>query len=174
MKKTILMMMILASGTVISCRQTEPADLIVKNARIYSVDKEFTIVESFAVRDGIFLMAGTNEEIATRFSSDNVLDLGGKAVYPGFYDAHCHFVSYSNSLRRADLVGTGSFEEVCNVLVEHQEQFPSEWALEGDGTKMTGRRKNFLTGACLTGFSRTSRFTWCASTGMLRLSIRQQ
>ena len=123
------MALLLASVAYQSCQRPESADFIVKNSVVYSVDSNFRIAESFAVRDGKFLATGTNKEIENSYHSDKVYDMGGKAVYPGFYDAHCHFAGYAGNLRKADLTGTTSFNEVCSRLVENQKINPSAWAL---------------------------------------------
>jgi predicted amidohydrolase YtcJ len=128
MKILSVMALLLASVALPSCQKPESADFIVKNSIVYSVDSNFRIAESFAVRDGKFLAVGTNKEIEDGYHSDKVYDLAGKAVYPGLYDAHCHFAGYAGNLRKADLVGTASFEEVCNRLVENQKISPSVWA----------------------------------------------
>ena len=111
----------------------EPVDLIVHNAVVYTVDNTFTIQQAFAVKDGKFVAVGTNDAILGNYSTDAVIDANGLSVYPGFYDAHCHFYGYgTNLISRADLVGTKSFEEVIQRLQEHSEKYPSEW-LEGRG-----------------------------------------
>lgn len=129
MKKILIMTLIAATGALTSCRQTQQADLIIHNALIYTVNDSFETVSSMAIRDGIILATGTDEAITKNYRSEEVVDMGGKPVYPGFYDAHCHFNGYAANLRRADLVGTGSFEEVGERLVKHQEEFPSDWVL---------------------------------------------
>ncbi|MCX6224423.1 MAG: amidohydrolase, partial [Bacteroidia bacterium] len=101
MKSLIIMLFLVASVANQSCQRVENADFIVKNSVVYSVDSNFRIAESFAVRDGKFLAIGTNQEIEKRYRSDKVYDLGGKPVYPGFYDAHCHFNGYAGNLRKA-------------------------------------------------------------------------
>lgn len=115
-----------------SCQKAEKADFIVKNSVVYTVDANFRIAESFAVKDGRFLAVGTNKEIGKAYLSDQVFDLGGKPVYPGFYDAHCHFTGYAGNLRKADLAGTVSFAEICDRLVENQKINPSAW-VQGRG-----------------------------------------
>lgn len=129
MKKPFLLVLLIVSFTLISCTGQENADLIVKNARIYTVDKDFRVVEAFVVKDGRFVAAGSWSEIGKKYSSENILDLGGKPVYPGFYDAHCHFAGYSDNLRKVDLRGTQSFEEICTKLITHQASHPSAWVL---------------------------------------------
>ena len=129
MKYPYLMSILLASGAVLSCKGPETADFIVKNSKIYTVDGNSRIAESFAVRGGLILAVGSDQEIDRSYNSDQVIDLGGKPVYPGFYDAHCHFAGYADNLRKADLTDTKSFGEICQRLVEHQKSFPSEWVL---------------------------------------------
>lgn len=45
-----------------SCSKT-PVDLIVRNVNVYTVDDAFSVVESFAVKDGKIVATGTNEHI---------------------------------------------------------------------------------------------------------------
>ncbi|MFI5171367.1 MAG: amidohydrolase, partial [Chitinophagales bacterium] len=73
--------------------QTE-ADLIITNAKIYTVDSAFTIAEAMAVYGGRILAVGTNKFIQENYWSVNVIDLEGKFVYPGLIDPHCHFLNY--------------------------------------------------------------------------------
>jgi hypothetical protein len=129
MKNPIAILLLTASLALFSCENKEPADLIVKNARIYTVDSSLRVTEAFAVRDGRFAAVGSLEGITRKYSSRNIVDCGGRTVYPGFYDAHCHFAGYSDNLRRADLRGTKSFEEVCTRLAAHQEANPTSWIL---------------------------------------------
>ncbi len=132
MKILPVMALILAPVVCNSCKTPEKADLIVKNSVVYTVDGDFRVIQSFAVRDGKFLAVGTDKEISRQYQSDKVIDLGGKPVYPGFYDAHCHFAGYASSLRKADLSGTKSIAEVCDRLAENQKAFPSAW-VQGRG-----------------------------------------
>ncbi len=126
------MAILIASVANQSCRQAEIADFIVKNSIVYSVDSNFSMAESFAVKDGKFLAVGSNKEIERAFTSEKVIDLGGRPVYPGFYDAHCHFAGYAGNLRKADLVGSANFAEICERLVENQKLNPSAW-VQGRG-----------------------------------------
>ncbi len=125
---------LLLSVTMISCNSPkEPMDLIVHNAVVYTVDETFTIQQAFAIQDGRFVAVGTNDAILGNYSSDKVIDAEGKAVYPGFNDAHCHFYGFgTNLIKRADLVGTKSFEEVVDRLKEYHQKNPTEW-IEGRG-----------------------------------------
>jgi predicted amidohydrolase YtcJ len=115
-----------------SCSKT-PVDLIVRNARIYTVDDAFSVVESFAVKDGKIVATGTTSEIGSRYQASEVHDLGGRYVYPGFNDAHAHFYGYgTNLLQRANLAGTRSQEEIYTILQEYHTQFGGDW-IQGRG-----------------------------------------
>ena len=116
-----------------ACTQKVKVDLIVHNAHIYTINKGFEVEQAFAVVTGKFVAVGSDQDILTKYQSENEIDAGGKVVYPGFIDAHCHFYGYAMDLiRSVDLTGTHSFEEVIEKVKEHHQKFPSEW-IEGRG-----------------------------------------
>ncbi|NPA37117.1 MAG: amidohydrolase [Chlorobi bacterium] len=101
----------------------ENADLILLNGVVYTVNSDMDIAEAVAVKDGIIVAVGANEEVGNRYTSENIINLKGKSVYPGFIDAHCHFYGYGvDQLIYADLTGTKSFDEVLSVLKEFSEK----------------------------------------------------
>ncbi|MBN2774649.1 MAG: amidohydrolase family protein, partial [Prolixibacteraceae bacterium] len=123
-------LIVLITGFTSSCGQKETVDLIVKNGTIYTVDPEFSVVQSFAVRDGKIVASGSDEEITSAFKSDKIVDAEGKFIYPGFNDAHCHFNGYANNLMQyADLAGTKSPDEIYGILQEHHQKFGGDWVL---------------------------------------------
>jgi len=69
----------------------EPADLIVLNANVLTMDAKHPAAEAFAVRAGRFASVGSNTEIkALAGAKTRVLDFDGKTIVPGFIDAHAH------------------------------------------------------------------------------------
>jgi predicted amidohydrolase YtcJ len=116
-----------------ACNQKEHADLIVHNAKIYSVNERLEIFGALVVRDGKIVALGSEEEILGGYQSKFIVDAGGKPIFPGFIDAHCHFFGYAlNLVKSADLTGSNSFREVIERVKKHAEQYPSEW-IEGRG-----------------------------------------
>jgi predicted amidohydrolase YtcJ len=111
----------------------QPADLLVYNATVYTVDSTFSQAQAFAVRDGKFVAVGTAAELREKFKPQQEVDAQGQFVYPGFYDAHCHFYRYALGLRDADLVGTASWAEVVRKLGQHRQQFGQAAWLTGRG-----------------------------------------
>lgn len=92
------------------------ADLIIHNAKIYTVDENWTIAEAVAIKDGRIIDIGAERNILNKYSSKEKIDAGTKPVYPGFIDAHCHFLWYGQSLNEADLSGTKSSKEIVELL----------------------------------------------------------
>src|SRR4051795_10950313 len=77
---------------------TSEADIIVHNATVYTVNEKFNIVQSFAIKNGKIVATGTDAEILKNYKAKETIDAKGQAVYPGFIDAHSHFVGYGQSL----------------------------------------------------------------------------
>ena len=65
-----------------------------------------------AVKDGKIVAAGKTADLEKKYDAKEKLDAQGKFIYPGFIDAHAHFVGYGNSLQRVNLVDTKSWDEV--------------------------------------------------------------
>lgn len=94
-----------------SCHQKEKADLLVYNATIYMVDSLFSTAEAMAIKDGKIVATGKTADLEKQYDYKEKLDAEGKFIYPGFIDAHAHFVGYGMSLQTVNLVGTKSWEE---------------------------------------------------------------
>ena len=116
--------------TMSSCQTNHPVDLIVHNAKIYTVDADFSMAEAFAVKDGKFVAVGDEDEIMSHYTASEVVDAQRRAVYPGFMDGHSHFTGYGENLVRwADLKGCRSYDEVIERLKVHDSLYPAEWLL---------------------------------------------
>ncbi len=129
MKK--LLFLILSIGVFFSCdnNSKEAADLLVINAKIYTVDEEFSTAEAVAIKDGKFLAVGTSEALQEKYDATEVVDAAGKTILPGLIDAHAHFYGQGMNLQAVDLTETKSFEEVVSRIVEFQEQKNSEFII---------------------------------------------
>ena len=130
----------------------EKADVIVYNAKVYTVDQNFNIAEAFAVKDGKILAVGKTREIRSKYSSSEEIDAAGKAVYPGFIDAHAHFFGYGQSLQTADLRETKSWEEVIKRLTAFAETHPDGWLIGNGWDQNDWADKAFPTNEKLTEF----------------------
>ena len=128
-----------------SCTTEQTADVLVRADKVYTVDSEFSVVESFAIKDGKILEAGTWEDLSEKYDAKQVLDYSGAYIYPGLIDPHCHFYGYSTGLLQANLVGTTSVEAIIERLKEHQETYPSKWILGRGWDQNDWKTKEFPT-----------------------------
>jgi predicted amidohydrolase YtcJ len=74
------------------------ADTILYNGKIITVDKNFSLAEAVAIRNGKFLAVGTNKEILKLTGdSTRIIDLKGYTVIPGLIEGHAHPIDASQS-----------------------------------------------------------------------------
>jgi len=107
-----------------------PVDMLVLNAKIYTVDSAFTIVEAMAIDKGKIVETGSSSHISTKYSSKNIVDAKGAFIYPGFIDAHAHFYGYALGLNTVNLTETNSWEAVLARLKKFaNENKPKGWIL---------------------------------------------
>ncbi len=101
-------------------------DLILHNALIYTVDSAFSTCEAFAVKDGSIIATGTSADILGKYDAQKKIDADGQTVFPGFIDAHCHFLSYGLNKTKLDLVGTTSLQQMMEKAIEFTAKKPAD------------------------------------------------
>jgi predicted amidohydrolase YtcJ len=116
-------------STLVACSQKEKADLLVFNATIYTVDSTFSTAEAMVVSSGKIIATGKKDELEKIYDTKEKLDAEGKFIYPGFIDAHAHFMGYAESLTRANLVGTTSWDNVLEKLKAFAAEHPEGWLI---------------------------------------------
>ena len=116
-----------------SCGGPKKVDTLVVNAVIYTVDSSFSTAQAMAIKDGIIVATGTDAEILVAYTAPEKIDAKGQAVYPGFIDAHAHFVGYGKSLFQVDLFGTTSWEEAVERVKVFAAAHPELTWIEGRG-----------------------------------------
>lgn len=107
--------------------KNKEADVILHNAVIYTVDDAFSTFEALAIKDGKIIAIGKEREIMNEYDAPKVIDCGKKFIYPGFIDAHCHFLGYGRTLQEVNLVGTTSFDDVMMRVKEHAQKSTDLW-----------------------------------------------
>ena len=124
----------LLAAFLVGCQaRREAADLLVTNATVYTVDSAFAKAEAFVVKEGRFVAVGKAADLKNRFQAAQEIDAKGQFIYPGFYDAHCHFAGYATGLANADLTGTTSWPAVVARLTAHRLAHPGTAWLQGRG-----------------------------------------
>ena len=96
---------------------SEP-DLIVRGAKVITLDASSTIAEAFAVRDGQVSAVGAYADIVRRRGPQTrILDAAGKIVTPGFFDAHPHMDREGlKSLGGVQIAGLQSVAEIVEAV----------------------------------------------------------
>ena len=118
MKKSIklnnlILVLLVITSLLQSCKKS--VDYIAYNGNIYTVNNDFNVASAFAVKDGKFIDVG-NDEIFSKYNSNEKIDLNGSTVLPGLIDAHCHFYGLGLNQSVIDLTGTSSFNEILEKI----------------------------------------------------------
>lgn len=115
--------------------QSQPAaDLIIRNAKIWTVDKNHPAAQAVAVLDDRIVAVGSNDEVeAWRGPHTRMVDASGKLLLPGFNDSHVHFVDGGLSLDSVQLNDATSAAEFARRIGEQAKKTPrGEWVTSGD------------------------------------------
>lgn len=117
--------------TALGCISHAPADLVLTNGKIVTVDPELGEVEALASRNGRIIAVGDAQFIAGLIGPDTqVLDLHGRTAIPGFIEGHAHFTGMGEAARNLDLSGVDSWDEVVTMVAEAARRAkPGEWIL---------------------------------------------
>jgi predicted amidohydrolase YtcJ len=130
----LLALVLIVLATVTWGQSKPAADLIITNAKIWTVDKQHPTAEAVAVLRERIVAVGTAGDIRLwRGPDTKVIDAGGKLVLPGFNDAHVHFVSGGQQLDNVELNDATSPEEFARRIGERAKRTSKgEWVLGGD------------------------------------------
>lgn len=113
---------------------TQPADLVLTNGVVYTVDRNRNFAEAVAIRGDQIVYVGSDEGVQTYIgNSTKVTDLQGKMVLPGFIDSHAHASKTTGMIFSIDLYDGGSVEEYVDIIKAFVEEHPNEETLQGRG-----------------------------------------
>ncbi len=115
--------------------QSKPAaDVVITNAKIWTVDKSLPIAQAVAVIGDRIVAVGSNADVDSwRGANTQVIDAGGKLLLPGFNDAHVHFVSGGLQLDNIQLNDATSPQEFARRIGDRATITPKgEWILGGN------------------------------------------
>src|SRR5579883_898132 len=88
-----LFLLCLTVATSLARAQQVPADLILTNGKIITVDDQFRIAQAVAIRGDRIIAVGSNQEVSQLAGpSTRRMDLKGHAVIPGLIDNHMHLL----------------------------------------------------------------------------------
>jgi predicted amidohydrolase YtcJ len=140
----IFLLLISLFMSLASCNDLKKkADLIIFNAKIYSPDSLPANVNCIAVKDGKIIKIGTDAEIRSYYWAKENINASKAFVYPGFNDAHSHFIGFALSLRYADLSLAESFNEIIEIIEGYRKQHPQGWIIGRGWDQNNWPDKNF-------------------------------
>lgn len=110
-------------------RPTEPADLVLLNGKILTVNEEQPEAEALAARGETIVALGSSSEIRKYVGDETeVIDLEGYLAIPGFIEGHGHYYSLGASLMELELRYTNSWAEIVSLVAQAaREARPGEW-----------------------------------------------
>jgi hypothetical protein len=129
---TLILICIVGSNLLAQSKPT--ADLIITNAKIWTVDRAHPTAQAVAILGDRIIAVGSNADVdVLRGTGTKVIDAGGKLVLPGFNDAHVHFVSGGLQLESVQLNdATGKQEFVRRIAAQAKKTPKGEWIQGGD------------------------------------------
>ncbi|MGD9344586.1 MAG: amidohydrolase [Candidatus Aminicenantes bacterium] len=139
MKK--LYVIILSSCLIVICGgcgkvyEGPPADLVIKNAKIVTIDNDNPIAEAVAVRDE-FIMAVTTDEKIEHYIEEGrttVIDAKGRLVIPGLNDSHIHFMGGGQSMMQLDFRYVHDIQTIQQMVAEKVEHSKAGELIMGRG-----------------------------------------
>ena len=143
MKKLLFLLLAIS---IASCAPEKlSADLLIKNATIYTVDKDFSIANAVVVKDGKILEIGLKPELELKYNIKESYDAKGNTVVPGLIDAHAHLYGLGLGLQNVDLVGTTSFDEILGRVIAFQQEKNTEYIIGRGWDQNDWDDKNFPT-----------------------------
>jgi predicted amidohydrolase YtcJ len=117
----------------IALSQTQIADIVFLNGKIWTVDRAKPEAEAVAILDGRILSVGSTADVKKCIGPiTKVVDLKGKRMLPGFIDNHTHFMSGGFQLQSVDLRYAKSEAEFANLIRQRAEKHPDRWITGGD------------------------------------------
>jgi len=123
----------LALLLITACKKKEfNADLLIKNAVVYTVDSAFTTADAFVVSSGKIVAVGKAAKLEEEYLAREVVDAGGKAVFPGFIDAHSHFYEYGLGLQQVNLKAITNWHTATDSVQAFAQRNTEGWVI-GNG-----------------------------------------
>ena len=111
----------------------EPADVLFRDARVYTVDEGRPRTEAVAIRGERIVWTGASTDADAHIGADTeIVEAGGRMVLPGFIDSHNHVRLGSNPYE-VDLKGATTLEELKGRVRTHADGHPEQTWIEGAG-----------------------------------------
>ena len=123
-------LLVILSLLITNCSgNNNPAELVLLNGNIITVDSSNSVTQAIAISDDSIIAVGKNEEIKNLIgNSTKVIDLKGQTAIPGFIESHAHFISTGEALMELDLSTAQNWDEIITLAKNAAEKSQSgEW-----------------------------------------------
>jgi len=118
---------------------------VLLNGKIVSVDRQFSIHEALAIRDGRIMATGTSTDMRRLAGRDSaVIDLEGRTVIPGLIDSHLHAIRAALSFStEVNWIGSRSLAEALDrVRAASRATKPGTWLIVAGGWNVQQFKEN--------------------------------
>jgi predicted amidohydrolase YtcJ len=137
MKKSLAVLAAMVAA-VCSAQPTQYADLVLRGGKVITVDAQDRVAEAVAVTGNRIAAIGTNQEIARLIGPQTkVVDLNGRALLPGFIDAHSHVEGLAESEHAMVPIQAPPLKDAAAIIAKLKERAaqvpPGTWIV-GQGT----------------------------------------
>jgi len=126
---------VVAAAALAGCAaRVEPADLVLHNGKIATVDTARPSAQALAVRGDSIVALGTDEEINAYIGDKTqVIDLAGKLAIPGLIDSHLHFMGVGEQKLQLDLTKAKNWDDIVAMVAEAVKTTPPGQPIRGRG-----------------------------------------
>src|SRR5512136_61546 len=131
----LLLLICFAAISITACgTSVQPAELVLRNGKIVTVDSAKPEVQALAARGETIVAIGTDDEIQPYIGpSTQVIDLAGQLAVPGLTDAHGHFTGTGQAKMSVDVMNVRNWDEIVARVAEAAKKAqPGEW-IQGRG-----------------------------------------
>jgi len=107
----------------------QPADLVLTNGRVVTMDSTRPVAQAIAMRGDRVLAVGTDVEMRRHVGpATRVVDLAGRLAMPGFIEGHGHFTGLGQSKLSLDLTTARAWDDIVAMVREAaRTATPGEW-----------------------------------------------
>ncbi len=127
----------------------DEADVIFSGGAVYTADPSGRRLvralapggqpaDAAALRDGLIVAVGTGSDVVgdLRGAKTEIVDLGGRALLPGFQDAHVHPAFAGVTMVSCNLIGAATLEEATGRILAYADAHPEKDWICGSGWRM--------------------------------------
>lgn len=128
---TLILLSAAVARTRVAQQPVQPADLVLTNARVVTVDDAVTDAQAIAARGDRIVALGSAAEIGRYVGpATQVVDLHGQLVIPGFVEGHGHFAGVGEAQLNLKLMPTTSWDQIVSLVGEAAKTAkPGEWII---------------------------------------------